>query len=149
MGPSAALAALAVLAGACGDSPTEPPAAAVEGSWSLSLEVGEIDSAPQPGQAECQMIDAAVEIDGNGSEFTGTVEGAITCALIGTGVRGPTFGESITGGTLDGDEVRFEIGSWEFTGTMAADSMYGDVGIDITVDGEPKILDGTWSGSRR
>lgn len=144
----AALGALALLGGACGDSPTEPPTAAIEGAWSLALEVGEIDSTPELGDAECQIGDAAVEIDGEGSAFTGSVDGTITCAYIGENVEEPLFGDRITSGTLAGDAVSFEIGTWEFTGTIDGDSMHGEVAIDIVVEGEPTVLDGTWSAER-
>lgn len=131
---------------ACDDTPAEPDPP-LTGSWLYTMFTEEIGDMPQPGDAQCQIFEATMELSQQGTQFDGTIDGTINCAVIGESPE-VVFSDQVTNGRLEGDEVSFDIGTWESTGTLLDDSMAGDIRMDLLVDGVQTDLNGEWSATR-
>jgi hypothetical protein len=139
--------AIILLAAACDDSPLEP-ASPVNGEWTYSALVGHIDQPePQPGQAECTVSDATMNLASDPHGFSGDIEGGVVCIVIGNS-NGASMNGRVTNGQLTGEHVQFTIGNWQCNGVLSGDTMSGTMTMRIEIDGLPVDLTGEWTAER-
>ena len=135
---------LVLLLGACSDTPAE--SSTVE-MWTYIMLTERLNDTPQPGEAQCQIIGANLTLLRKDGEFQGTVDGTMTCAVIGSIQF--SFDQQVTAGVVTADSVGFRIGTWEHRGRVANGSMSGTAAIDVLIDGAETSLNGVWAAARQ
>jgi hypothetical protein len=106
-----------------------------------------IDDTPEPGDAQCQVASATLTLAHAAATFEGSLDGGVSCALIGTG--GPVFDPTVTGGSVNGRIVRFVLGTWEHWGFLRDGEMSGSAVIELVIDGAPKQVAAQWTAIRQ
>jgi hypothetical protein len=130
--------------GACNDTPAEP---STEEMWTYIMLTERLNDTPQPGDAQCQIVGANLTLLREDGEFQGTVDGTMTCAVIGSIQF--SFDQQVTAGVVAADSVGFRIGTWEHRGRLSNGSMSGTATIDVVIDGAATSLNGVWAAARQ
>ena len=138
------------LAACGGDSSTGPQNANIAGTWRFSWTnmAGSVQGIPY----SCNVSVADFVITQSGSGFSGVQQGnaLMLCFVLGETTEDLFGGETIVGGSVNGSQVSFRLGTLEgqHSGTTAGTSISGSAQWRIVVEGVSVNFAGAFTAVR-
>lgn len=131
--------------GCGGSDATGPsPSASITGTWHMSL------SNLTANGVTCSASDITLELQANGSGFSGTYHGIMACGPTGGQASGSSIAGTIAHGSRNGSQVSFDFDTSELhhTGTINGDSMSGSANYQLNFTSGLTIVSGSWTATR-